>query len=478
MKMFRSEQRKDPRRDLTEEELEQLQARRRVSPGKVSATLHMVHLPRDAAMPQPEALTPSTTTPFERRRWAGEAWDESALFGMTRSDDIDAPMLGRGAHAMQQLAWRPEAESMRPAAPGGAASAPIQGKGIDERPARESELALESSGSGEPLPEEVRARMEAALGMDFSAVRIHVGRQAASVGALAFTKGTDIFFAPGQYQPWSRPGQELLGHELAHVVQQARGRVGMTGEISGMGINQDPALEREADALGARAARGEVTDQPIASAPRATSTPPRPRPRRLSVHQAAADTFVVRRGAREAPSGHPAQFVFLDRGVKFEGDMWTYLTPENAVTVLCFANRHTIKGLAQNKGGMKANNTVLLQPVEMTTVAEDAYQTAWNDQDNALSVPDGTTFESAGITWDIVCRPSDNSIHINPKASGDIAVNLGFEIIGIRAYLSKRAKGDDHDAAKDFVNTRLADKVGDLGLCNRCIDALVDMGEV
>jgi len=49
-----------------------------------------------------------------------------------------------------------------------------------------------------------------------------------SLGAQAYTQGTDIHFAPGQYQPSSQGGQELLGHELAHVVQQADGRVKAT----------------------------------------------------------------------------------------------------------------------------------------------------------------------------------------------------------------------------------------------------------
>lgn len=127
-----------------------------------------------------------------------------------------------------------------------------------------NELApVRSDGSGQRLPGPVQAKMEHALGSDFSAVRIHEGAQAASIGALAYTRGTDIHFAPGQYDPESRRGQELLGHELTHVVQQARGRVGTTTQAKGLPVNDDPGLEREADELGARAARGEaVHDSP------------------------------------------------------------------------------------------------------------------------------------------------------------------------------------------------------------------------
>lgn len=74
------------------------------------------------------------------------------------------------------------------------------------------------------------------------------------VGALAYTQGTDIHFAPGQFKPDTQAGRQLIGHELAHVVQQASGRVQPTTEIGGMPVNDDPSLEREADMIGAKAA--------------------------------------------------------------------------------------------------------------------------------------------------------------------------------------------------------------------------------
>ncbi|HWU88165.1 MAG TPA: DUF4157 domain-containing protein, partial [Kofleriaceae bacterium] len=92
--------------------------------------------------------------------------------------------------------------------------------------------------------------MEDSMNADFSAVQIHEGPQAAELGALAYTQGTDIHFAPGQYQLESQSGQELLGHELAHVVQQSRGRVQATTQAKGVGINDDAGLEHEADVAG------------------------------------------------------------------------------------------------------------------------------------------------------------------------------------------------------------------------------------
>jgi hypothetical protein len=111
-----------------------------------------------------------------------------------------------------------------------------------------------ASGGGRPLPEAVRGKMEAALGADFSGVRVHVGPQAERIGAIAFTIGSDIHFAPGRYQPDTVHGQQLLGHELTHVVQQRQGRVRVPASAE-LAIVQDRVLEAEADRLGWAAAR-------------------------------------------------------------------------------------------------------------------------------------------------------------------------------------------------------------------------------
>lgn len=105
------------------------------------------------------------------------------------------------------------------------------------------------------IPDAVKQRMEDSFGTDFSSVRVHPeSSKAPEVGALAYTQGTDIHFAPGQFKPDTAAGRELLGHELTHVVQQLDGRVQPTTEISGMPVNDNEALEREADAMGAKAA--------------------------------------------------------------------------------------------------------------------------------------------------------------------------------------------------------------------------------
>ncbi len=105
------------------------------------------------------------------------------------------------------------------------------------------------------LPDSLKSGMEDALGADFSAVRVHASSsKAPAEGALAYTQGSEVHFAPGQFSPDNTAGRQLIGHELAHVVQQREGRVAPTTEVAGMPVNDNPALEAEADVAGHRAA--------------------------------------------------------------------------------------------------------------------------------------------------------------------------------------------------------------------------------
>ena len=111
---------------------------------------------------------------------------------------------------------------------------------------------------GQPLPEPVQKKVEAFFKASFADVCVHVGPEAASIGALAFTHGTDLYFVPGQYHPQTALGQRLLDHELTHVLQQRAGRVrNLLG--AGIAVVQDPAMEAEAERMGLLLAR-----QPIA----------------------------------------------------------------------------------------------------------------------------------------------------------------------------------------------------------------------
>jgi peptidoglycan hydrolase-like protein with peptidoglycan-binding domain len=110
------------------------------------------------------------------------------------------------------------------------------------------------------MPSIVQRKMEASFGEDFSDVNIHKdSSQSKELNAHAHTQGNEIHFAPGMYNPESQKGQELLGHELTHVVQQREGRVQPTVQKKGVNINDDEGLEKEADEMGEKAAKGVET---------------------------------------------------------------------------------------------------------------------------------------------------------------------------------------------------------------------------
>jgi hypothetical protein len=164
--------------------------------------------------------------------------------GGTPPQEPVVPVVGKRTLAMDLPPMQLKRE------PGGAEAA--------DAPSALPALPSGPGGTGQPLPAAVRAKMESSFGASFSAVRIHQDSHASALGALGYTQGNDIHFAPGQYQPDTPQGQELLGHELAHVVQQSQGRVQVAAQAKGLPINDDHGLEHEADVAGARAARGEA----------------------------------------------------------------------------------------------------------------------------------------------------------------------------------------------------------------------------
>jgi hypothetical protein len=103
-------------------------------------------------------------------------------------------------------------------------------------------------GPGRPLDPPVRQRMESAFEHGLGEVRVHDDSAAAGlsrdVNALAFTLGTHVAFAGGEYRPGTPVGDVLLAHELAHVVQQSNGgardgTASLAPEPSGGAVEQD-----------------------------------------------------------------------------------------------------------------------------------------------------------------------------------------------------------------------------------------------
>ena len=73
------------------------------------------------------------------------------------------------------------------------------------------------------LPKPLRAEMEKALGADFSNIKVMESQLPTLNGSRAFAYGNEIHFAPGQFDPHSNEGRQMIAHELTHVVQQRHG---------------------------------------------------------------------------------------------------------------------------------------------------------------------------------------------------------------------------------------------------------------
>jgi hypothetical protein len=90
-------------------------------------------------------------------------------------------------------------------------------------------------GSGQPLDRPTRAFFEPRFGRDLSGVRVHTDAPAAvaasTISARAYTLGSDIAFAGGEFQPTTQEGRQLLAHELAHVIQQENGPAAVRRKI-------------------------------------------------------------------------------------------------------------------------------------------------------------------------------------------------------------------------------------------------------
>lgn len=102
-------------------------------------------------------------------------------------------------------------------------------------------LVDSAPGRSAGLPAGIRAALERRSGMDLSDVRVHYNSpRPAELGALGYTRGSEIHIGPGQ--------EKHIAHEAWHVVQQRQGRVRVTRSESGLPLNHDASLEREADA--------------------------------------------------------------------------------------------------------------------------------------------------------------------------------------------------------------------------------------
>ena len=144
------------------------------------------------------------------------------------------PVRNRGAKAPPASAQAPPAVLGLQSLIGNRAVASMLRRNAGRQPGIPVRAALQSS--GRPLDDGTRAEMEQHFGEDLDTVRVHSGPRAAATAdaanALAFTVGDDVVFNQGQVSADRADSEELLTHELAHVVQQRRGGQARAGSAA------------------------------------------------------------------------------------------------------------------------------------------------------------------------------------------------------------------------------------------------------
>ena len=126
---------------------------------------------------------------------------------------------------------------------------PIQAK---QRPIQAKQRPLQrnkggNNATGKVNEAQIKANVSALMGTDVTDAQVtYNSSKPMQLQAEAIAQGNQIHLAPGK--------EQHLGHELTHVAQQKQGRVQPTIQANnGVGINNDPKLEKEADDIGAQA---------------------------------------------------------------------------------------------------------------------------------------------------------------------------------------------------------------------------------
>ena len=196
-----------------------------------------------SAGPSPASAGRSTATPEEPVRRTEDPTAEQRLPGAETAKPATpgtgaAP--GTGPDTMTPagpapLIAPPATAGARPAETGTPAPDAEPPAPEGEAPARETpqvpndvqEYLDASRGMGAPLPDATLKFFEDKFRRPFDDVRIHddggADDAAKKIDALAFTRGNDIYFRSGAYDPTTAQGKGVLAHELAHVVQQRPG---------------------------------------------------------------------------------------------------------------------------------------------------------------------------------------------------------------------------------------------------------------
>ena len=156
------------------------------------------------------------------------------------------------------------------------------------------------------VPESVRQSLRATVGEPPSHVTVHEGeaaaQQANAVNAEAFTKNGHIFFASDAPVASDR-GQQLLAHELTHVMQQQGRGSSMPGEHTDEGQQLEHAARRVEEHM--TSGRSEPI-RPVALAHKTGESEPAQLHHRITAKSDPAPSAVTESSTSSSLTGSPA----------------------------------------------------------------------------------------------------------------------------------------------------------------------------
>ena len=118
--------------------------------------------------------------------------------------------------------------------------------------------------SGKPLSVSgnLARQIKSSFGIDAGELSLRESPHVSDMGAKATAQGSVISFAPGQFRPDTREGMKMLGHELSHVREQAKG--GVRANLPGTNIHYDEGHESAGNRAGDAFARDAMnSDSPV-----------------------------------------------------------------------------------------------------------------------------------------------------------------------------------------------------------------------
>lgn len=208
------------------------------------------------ALEQPSYVAATPDVWWPAAGWSRDDWMAAAMRVVPEPAREASPARasGKAAHSRRPAARHAVRSSGRAAA-AVVQRKPRPGAADDVRDTLEEldelHTLLQDPPAGKPVPAAVQREVEAVAGQPLDHVRVHddarSARLAQQLGARAFTVGSDVFFAAGEYDPDSSEGRRLLAHELTHAWQNAGQR-----PARDQPLRVDPPsshAERQADAV-------------------------------------------------------------------------------------------------------------------------------------------------------------------------------------------------------------------------------------